>query len=156
MTRWRQMAERATRPLSRPKRLGLGCFGLCLVVVAALRPAVRSQEPPPRVTSPKEYFGFNLGDDYCLANYRQLAGYWSRLEKESNRLKVVVMGATEEGRPQLMGIVTSPANHRELARYQDISRRLARAEVAGEEEARALAAEGKAVVWIDGGLHASE
>ena len=55
-----------------------------------------------------------------------------------------------------MGIVTSPANHRKLARYQDIARRLARAEGVTEEEAKRLSAEGKAVVWIDGGLHASE
>ena len=38
------------------------------------------------------------------------------------------IGKTAEGRPQLMAIVTSPANHRKLARYQDISRRLALAE----------------------------
>src|SRR5262249_48672675 len=110
----------------------------------------------PRVTPPKDYFGFNMGDDYCLANYRQLAGYWTKLERESDRLKVVRIGVTEEGRPQLMGVVTSPANHRALSRYQDVASRLARAEGVGEAEARLLAAEGKAVVWIDGGLHASE
>ncbi len=127
---------------------------LCIGVVSAH--SARAAEPAPRVTSPKEYFGFNLCDDYCLANYQQLAGYWSKLERESNRLKVVCIGATEEGRPELMGIVTSPANHRELARYQDIARRLAFADDVSEEEARELSANGKAVVWIDGGLHASE
>ena len=55
-----------------------------------------------------------------------------------------------------MSIASSPANHRELARYQDIARRLARAEGVTEADARKLGAEGKAVVWIDGGLHASE
>jgi hypothetical protein len=108
------------------------------------------------ITSPKQYFGFNLGDDYCLANYQQLMGYWSKLERESDRFKVVRIGVTEEGRPQLMGIVTSPANHRELVRHQELARRLALAENVSEVEARKLSAEGKAVVWIDGGLHASE
>jgi hypothetical protein len=108
------------------------------------------------VTSPKEYFGFNLGDDYCLANYRQLAGYWAKLERESDRVRVVRIGTTAEGRPQLMAIVTSPANHRRLGHYRDVARRLALAEGVGPAEARARAAEGKAVVWIDGGLHASE
>src|SRR5262249_15884242 len=82
--------------------------------------------------------------------------YWAKLERESDRLKLVRIGVTEEGRPQLMGIVTSPANHKELARYQDVARRLALAEGVTEAEARQLAAAGKAVVWIDGGLHASE
>ncbi len=130
--------------------------GLCELLSAALPRVGRADEASPRITTPKEYFGFHMGDDYCLANYRQLAGYWSRLEKESNRLKVVCIGASEEGRPQLMGIVTSPANHRELARYQDIARRLANAEGISEEEAKRLSADGKAVVWIDAGLHASE
>src|SRR5262249_33413932 len=95
-------------------------------------------------------------DDYCLANYKQLTGYWQRLERESDRMKVVSIGTTEEGRPQLMAVVTSPANHRKLARYQEIARRLACAEGGGDAEAAKLAAEGKAVVWIDAGLHASE
>src|SRR5262249_49555203 len=43
-----------------------------------------------------------------------------------------------------------------LARYQDIARRLATAQGVSAAEAAQLAEEGKAVVWIDGGLHASE
>ena len=43
-----------------------------------------------------------------------------------------------------------------LDRYRDIAERLARAEGLTDDDARALAAEGKAVVWIDGGLHATE
>src|SRR5207253_8397990 len=69
---------------------------------------------------------------------------------------VVTIGKTEEGRPQLMGVVTSPANHKRLPRLREIARKLALAEGLTETEARSLAAEGKAVVWIDGGLHASE
>ena len=55
-----------------------------------------------------------------------------------------------------MAIVTSPENHKKLARYKEIARRLALAEGLTDDEAQALAAEGKAVVWIDGGLHATE
>ena len=66
------------------------------------------------------------------------------------------IGKTTEGRPHLMAIVTSPENHRNLAKYKDISKRLAMAEGLTGDQARALAREGKAVVWIDGGLHATE
>ena len=55
-----------------------------------------------------------------------------------------------------MAIVTSPENHKKLARYKDISARLAHAEGLTDAQAHALAKEGKAVVWIDGGLHATE
>jgi hypothetical protein len=108
------------------------------------------------ITSPKQQFGFNIGDDYQLATYSQLIDYWQKLDKESDRLKVVEIGKTAEGRPQLMAIITSPENHKRLERYKEISRRLATAEGLSDDQARALAKEGKGVVWIDGGLHATE
>src|SRR5258708_8802464 len=109
-----------------------------------------------RLTSPKEAFGFNLGDDYRLANYTQLEAYWKKLAAQSPRMKLVDIGPTAEGRRQWMAVITSPENHRNLARYKSIAQKLAHAEGIAEKLARALAAEGKAVVWIDGGLHASE
>ncbi len=110
-----------------------------------------------RVTSPKEQFGFAIGDDYQLATYEQLTAYWRRLDEQSDRMTLVDIGKTAEGRSQWMAIITSPENHRKLDRIKAIAKRLALAEdVTTEAEARALAAEGRAVVWIDGGLHANE
>ena len=71
-------------------------------------------------------------------------------------MKLVDIGPTAEGRRQYMAIITSPENLKKLDHYKEISRRLALAEGITEDQARALAREGKAVVWIDGGLHASE
>jgi hypothetical protein len=121
----------------------------------AARPA--AQTPPPgRITTPLEQFGHNFGDDYFLANYQQISAYWKKLATQSNRIAVQSIGKTAEGRDQLMAIVTSPANHKNLARYKEISDRLAHAEGLTDDQARALAREGKTVVWIDGGLHATE
>lgn len=133
-------------------RVDVALLVLALACVAASAPAFAE----PKITSPKEAFGFHLGDDYCLANYQQLMAHWRTLERESDRLKVEVIGESEEGRPIVMAILTAPANHAKLARYREISRRLALAEGLSDEEADRLAAEGKAVVWIDGGLHGSE
>ena len=69
---------------------------------------------------------------------------------------MVDIGRTEEGRTQWMMVVTDPANLKRLDHYKEIAARLARAEGLTDAQAAALAAEGKAVVWIDGGLHASE
>ncbi len=110
----------------------------------------------PRVTTPAQEFGHSFGDDYWLSNYTQLSNYWHKLERESDRLHVVEIGKTAEGRPHEMVIVTSPENWKKIDRYKEISRRLALADGLSEDEARALAREGKAVVWIDGGLHATE
>jgi Zinc carboxypeptidase len=107
------------------------------------------------VPAPKEHFGFNIGDNYNLATFTQTEAYFKKLAA-SNRVKLVTMGQTEEGRNQYMLIVTSPANHARLDRLREISTKLAHAEGVTDEQAKALAAEGKAVVWIDGGLHATE
>ncbi len=130
---------------------------LCLLAIpAAGAPQGRSAQTKAGITSPREQFGHDIGDDYFLANYSQMIDYWRKLDRESDRMKMVRIGTTAEGRPMWMAIVTSPENHRKLARYQEISRRLALAENLTDTQARALASEGKSVVWIDGGLHASE
>ena len=139
-------------------------FLLVFALVGAIRTAppagaqepVRPAAPGKSVTSPKDHFGFDMGEDYCLANYKQFHSYLKTIERQTDRLKVVSIGKTEEGRDHLMGILTSPANHKKLDRYREIARRLARADGVTPDEARKLADEGKAVVWIDGGLHASE
>jgi hypothetical protein len=97
-----------------------------------------------------------VGDDYWLPNYQPIVDYWKTLDRESDRMTLVEIGETVEGRPMVMAIITAPENHRRLDRYKQIARRLALAEDLTDEEARALARDGKAVVWIDGGLHANE
>ena len=126
---------------------------LVAVLLAATAPALAAQT---HITSPREQFGFAIGDDYNLATYRQLTDYWKKLDQESDRMTLVSIGKTAEGRDQWMAIITSPANHAKLARYREIASRLARAEALTDEQAHALAKEGKAIVWIDGGLHATE
>ncbi|MCX6595333.1 MAG: M14 family metallopeptidase [Acidobacteria bacterium] len=109
-----------------------------------------------RITTPLQEFGFEVGADYQLINYTQMEKYWQKLARESDRMKLVEIGKTEEGRPQWMAIISSPANLKRLDHYQQISKRLALAEGLTDDQAREMAVEGKAVVWIDGGLHSTE
>ncbi|MDR0757203.1 MAG: hypothetical protein LBF85_05080 [Tannerella sp.] len=114
--------------------------------------AVRADE---NIPEPK--FGqYTVGDDYFLASYSQLVDYWDRLAEASDRIHVVDIGVTQEGRTMKMAIITSPENYKNLERYREISVRLAKADGLTDGQARELAAEGKAIVWIDGGLHATE
>lgn len=108
------------------------------------------------ITTPKESIGFNIGDDYHMASYVQLTKYWQTLAKESDRMKLVDIGPTADNRRQYMAIISSPENMKNLDHYKEISAKLAHAEGLTDEQAHALAEEGKSVVWIDGGLHASE
>lgn len=132
-----------------------GLLVLGLLVGLVVHEARTDSQSLVRVTSPAQEFGARIGDDYFLATYQQLEQYWKKLDAESDRVRLVSMGQTEEGRTQWMSVVSSPENLARLDEYQKISRRLALGE-ADEAEARRLASTGKAVVWIDGGLHADE
>src|SRR3982751_1139891 len=129
-------------------------IGAALFMLSAMPAAAQSKAPA--VTTPKQFFGFNIGDDYNLATYDQFVQYWQKLDKESNRMQVIEIGQTEEGRPHLAAIITAPENFAKLDRYKQIAQQLHRARGITDAQARALAKEGKAVVWIDGGLHATE
>jgi hypothetical protein len=109
-----------------------------------------------RVTTPKQHFGFDIGQDYQLANYQQLLAYYDKLAMETKRIRIEEIGKSEEGRPMKMAIISSPKNQGRLARLKETSKRLALAQGVDEKEAAKLAKDGCAVVWIDGGLHANE
>ena len=91
-----------------------------------------------KVTTPREFFGHDVGDDYYLSNYTQFTDYWRLLDKQSDRITVQSIGKTAEGRDQLMAIVTSPANQRQLNKYREISKKLCLAEGLTDEEAKTL------------------
>jgi hypothetical protein len=134
------------------KRLSL--LALLLAAIGAV-PHAQNRNAP-RITSPKEQFGHEIGDDYFLINYTQWVEYLQKMDAESDRMTVIDIGKTAEGRTEYTAIVTSPENHRRLTQYKDMNRRLALADGLTADQARQLARDGKVVVWIDGGLHASE
>jgi hypothetical protein len=127
-----------------------------VVIALVLSLAAPSAQQAPKVTTPEQFFGHQVGADYVLFNYTKFSEFVKKLDAESDRMTVQSIGKTAEGRDQLMAIITSPENHKNLQKYKDISRRLALAEGLTDDQARALARDGKAIVWIDGGLHATE
>lgn len=127
-------------------------FSLTLFFFFILSNSVSAQQIP----TPKEHFGFNIGDNYQLATFIQTESYFKKLDAASEKAKLTIIGKTEEGRDQFMMIITSAENQKKLDHYKAISQKLGNAEGLSHEQAKALANEGKAVVWIDGGLHATE
>lgn len=123
---------------------------LMAFILAGMHAAIAQHIP-----SPKEHFGFTIGDDYQLANYTQTEAYFKKLADASDRVKIELAGKTSEGRNQYLMIVSSPANLAKIDFYKDISQKMARAEI-DSAEARKLSLAGKPVVWIDGALHSTE
>src|SRR5262250_103372 len=107
---------------------------LCFLCVLWLNPLFAQG----KITTPKQQFGFDIGDDYVLVNYTQYETYLKKLAQESDRLPVLNIGKSSEGRTMYAGIITSPENSRKLDRFKEIARRLSRAEGVTDAQAKAL------------------
>ena len=117
--------------------------------------AVRA-EPLGAVPAPESVFGFTAGADYKLATYDQSIEYFRKLAAASRYIKLVEAGKTSQGRTMYFALISSPKNLANLDRHREIWQRLAHPQGLTDAEAQRLAAEGVALVHIDGGLHATE
>src|ERR1051325_691362 len=127
----------------------IAIVSIASIVGVAQCPGVRFGVPPdtPRqVPEPKDVFGFEPGADYKLASHEQLREYFAQLDGASDRIIVERIGRSSEGRDMIVAIISSEANLKNRARYQEIARKLSIARGVSETEARALSKEGKVIV----------
>ena len=108
------------------------------------------------VPSPTKVLGHLVGAPDELSRVADVHGYFRRLDEASDRVQVRAIGTSEEGREMLLAMVSDPENLADLDRYQDVTARLADPRRTPREEARRLAAEGKVIYWLTGGLHSTE
>jgi len=108
------------------------------------------------VPTPESVLGARPGDDFYLASYDQALAYFEQLAAASDRVRLERVGTSSFGVPWSMAIISSPQNLANLEQLREIAQRLAHPEGLSDAEARALAHRGKAIVHIDGGLHATE
>jgi hypothetical protein len=139
-------------------RVGKAAVAAFLVITQQSEAQVPAQSSDLRrsVPTPEEIIGFAPGTDYKLADYGQITAYFRALAEASDRVILEQIGNSSLGKPMYVAIISNAENLANRARYQEISRRLALARDLSDEEAHRLAVEGKAVVWIDVGLHATE
>jgi len=128
-------------------------YALALTALGLVAPLVGAQR---QITSPREFFGYELGSDRKIARWDRIVDYFGRLEKESDKLKVVAMGPSTEGHPFLLVIVSSPANLASLDRLREINARISDPRGIAEPEIKDLVAQGRAVVCQSMSLHATE
>ena len=127
-------------------------------VATSDRSATATSAPSAEVPTPQQVLGFEACADYRLATYEQITRYFRELDTASPRMQMSGIGRTTEGRQMQLAVISSEENLKSfnLVRYQEIARRLARAKDLTDEEARQLSYNGKAVVWVDYGIHTTE
>ena len=109
-----------------------------------------------QVTSPKEFFGFDLGSDGNYASWDKEVEYFKKLAEESDRVQTSVVGKSTQGNPFLVMTISSPENLAKAARYQEIARKMADPRGLSQAEIDSMAEEGKVVVLMTLGQHSTE
>ncbi|MFK2820932.1 M14 metallopeptidase family protein [Flavobacteriaceae sp. LMIT009] len=108
-----------------------------------------------QIPKPSDVFGFEVGADYKLADYDQMLEYYEKLDASTDRVKMIEIGKSVMGRPIKLLFISSEENMKSLDKWRTISEKLSRARIS-DDEAKKLSMEGKAIVWFDGGMHATE
>jgi len=105
---------------------------------------------------PTEYFGFKPGTDRMLFDYEQLVGYLQKLDGLSDRVKMVDIGESPQGRRMYIAFISSEANIGNLGRLKEINRRLALDPGIPAAERETLVQEGRVFFLATLSMHSDE
>ena len=110
-----------------------------------------------KVPSPEKILGYTVGTPNKLTYTKDLYRYYRALAAASPRVRVLVAREkSEEGREQLLVLVSDEANLARLDRYKEITAKLADPRKITEAEAQQLINEGKPFYWASGSIHSPE
>ncbi|MCK4856306.1 MAG: hypothetical protein KAT31_18640, partial [Bacteroidales bacterium] len=105
---------------------------------------------------PSDYFGFQPGSDRNLFTYEELISYLQKLDEVSDKLKMVEIGNSPEGRPMYIAFISSADNINNLDKLKDINKRLALDINIPDREKEELIYEGKVFVLGTLSMHSTE
>ncbi len=109
------------------------------------------------VPSPDKFLGHIVGAPDVLSYSKQTADYLRLLERSSDRIRVVSMGKSEEGREMVVAVISDSRNLRHLDEYRQINGTLGDPrKLKNDAEAEALIKKGLPMYWATGGMHAPE
>jgi hypothetical protein len=110
-----------------------------------------------KVPSPDKILGYVVGTPNKLTYTKDMYRYYRELEKSTPRVRVFTAPErTEEGKEQLLVVVSDEANIAKLDRYKEITAKLADPRKINDADAEQLIGEGKAFYWASGSIHSPE
>jgi hypothetical protein len=110
-----------------------------------------------KVPSPDKILGYVVGAPNKLTYTKDMYRYYRELEKATPRVRVFTAPErSEEGKEQMLVVVSDEANIAKLDRYKEITARLADPRKISDAEAQQLIGEGKAIYWASGSIHSPE
>lgn len=110
-----------------------------------------------KVPSPAKVLGYPIGEPNKLTYTKDQYRYYRELEKATPRVKTFLAPEkSEQGRDQMLVVVSDEANIAKLGRYKEITSKLADPRSINDDIARQLEEEGKVIYWLSGSIHSSE
>src|SRR5215475_4951003 len=110
-----------------------------------------------KVPTPAKVLGYPVGTPNKLTYTKDQYRYYRELEKVTPRVKVFTAPEKSElGREQLLVVVGDEASVANLAKYKEITARLADPRRINDEDAKRLVADGKVFYWASGSIHSPE
>jgi hypothetical protein len=135
------------------KSISFGTISKIALVLLLSAAAALAQSLP----TPKSVLGFNPTDDRTIADWKQITGYFGKLDAASNRLTVREIGRSTLGRPQIAAFISAPENIRNLEAIRRVSARLADpGSIRSAAELETLIRQGKTIVSISCSIHSTE
>ena len=110
-----------------------------------------------KVPSPDKVLGYVIGTPNKLTYTKDMYRYYRELEKSTPRVRVFTAPErSEEGKEQLLVIVSDEANIAKLDRYKEINGKLADPRKITDAQAQQLVGEDKIMYWASGSIHSPE
>ena len=108
------------------------------------------------VPSPTKYLGHVAGAAGELSRTAQIYGYFRELAKSTPRVKVDVIGKSEEGREILLAAIADEEGIRDLDRLKAATAALADPRTTTPEQAEKIIATARPIYYFNAGLHSAE
>lgn len=99
-----------------------------------------------QIKSPEEFLGYPLGSKFSY--HHRIVSYYEHVAANSDKVSLIPYGETNEGRPLMVAVVSSAANHQNLETIRENNILRTRAESAQ--------ADGIAIVWLSYNVHGNE
>src|SRR5437899_1214154 len=108
------------------------------------------------IPSPKDILGHHIGEPKKLTYYADILKYYRALAAATPRVKVMSIGASNEGRDLVVVFIGSDESITNLETYRGYLAQLADPRKISDAQAKEIVAKAKPIYHLSGGLHSGE
>jgi zinc carboxypeptidase len=108
------------------------------------------------IPTPLKFFGRMPGTPGELTYAKDIQRYYEAIDKASDRISMLTIGKTEEGRDMVLLAVADEATIKQLDKYKGMLASLTDPRKTTEEQAQQLIRTAKPIYWVTSGMHSGE